>query len=130
MSAVCGSGAARANLSPGQLAGNAVSYGRTANALRNLFRRLWPTKTAVELAYRTESNLRHAERILAGERGISAETIYALLHTEAGWPVLQELMAGSDAQWWRELQRAHRLATLRRRQADLRRELDAFTAGE
>lgn len=120
----------RANSCPGQLAGNSVSYGRTTAALRKLFRKLWPAKTAVELAYRTESNLRHAERILAGERGISAETIHALLHTEAGWPVLQELMAGSDAQWWRDLQQAHRLATLRRRQAELRRDLDALTAGE
>src|SRR5262245_36075841 len=92
-----------ANFAAGQLAGRIRPAGRWDDGLRNLFQRIWPRKTPEELAARIEISTRHAERILAGTRGISGASVRSLLHSDEGWAVLETLMEGCASEWWSDL---------------------------
>lgn len=131
----------QANSPPGQLAGNSltqaacraisrcaarVSLDRPTgrlDGLRKLLRSLWPAKASLEFSIYTGASIRHAERVLAGQRGLSLEHVQALLWSEHGLPVLRELMRGCREEWWLDLQAALEMIDLERRQAVLRREL-------
>lgn len=132
------------NSGPGQLAGKKAYGASTKRGIRShnqglpntdqlaginwtgLLKKLWPSKPSLELALATGCSQRHAERILAGSRGLSAEGLCALLRSASGLSVLRELMVGSNEPWWREAQRAMELADLEKRQAELRREIDTL----
>lgn len=94
------------------------------DGLRKIFRVIWPTKTAVNLACQTGTGVRNAERVLNGERGLSAEALSAILRSERGEPVLQEIMRGSRAKWWRKYRAAGQRAALRQAIDDATRELE------
>ena len=61
---------------------------------------VWPTKTAQNLAHKTQVSERAAAFWLAGQRDMSLEAARALLHSEEGYLFLAALMEGSDARWW------------------------------
>lgn len=48
--------------------------------------------------------MRHAERVLAGDRGVSLDHAVAMLHSKHGLRFLREMMAGCEAEWWTEFQ--------------------------
>jgi hypothetical protein len=131
--------APKANLRAGQLAGQsrtaeaakralarmaAVSVDRPLGRLdgmRRLFRELWPAKASLEFSIATGVSLRHAERVLAGQRGLSLEQAQKLLWSPHGLAVLRELMRGCTETWWADMERALELAELERRIEELRK---------
>ncbi|MBB6167149.1 hypothetical protein [Chelatococcus composti] len=91
-------------------------------------RRLWPVKTARNLAMRTGKNHRSAEDWLALRTGMSADALAELLRSDVGWDVLDAIMEGSGASWWPKARRDLKAAQIERRidalKEELRRELD------
>lgn len=79
-----------------------------------LARRLWPYKTAPNLAARTGRSIRAAELLLSGTNGLSGEALAALLQSDIGFQVLQEVMGEARPSWWADVWRARRIAELER----------------
>lgn len=127
---------------PGQLAGKKVSVTPEKPNIRSqnqslpntdqlaginwtgLLKKLWPSKPSLELSIATGCSQRHAERVISGRRGLSAESLLAILRSAHGLSALKELMVGNDEPWWRDVQRAMELADIERRQVALRRQLE------
>lgn len=82
---------------------------RCARAIASLARRLWPSKTALELASRCDVSVRAAELWLDGSNNVSADALVALLRSDVGYEVLQELMQGASTRWWQEFERGVRI---------------------
>jgi len=87
-------------------------------------RRLWPVKTARNLAMRTRKTHRAAEDWLSLRTGMSADALADLLRSDAGLEVLDALMDGSGASWWPGARRDLRAAQIERRIEALRDELN------
>jgi hypothetical protein len=90
--------------------------------LRNLFRRIWPKKTAAYLAIAGDVTVRQAERILAGQ-GIGAAVLTNLLRSEHGAEVLEATMRGAMPPWWKEAFHERRISAARRKRQAAEREL-------
>lgn len=101
---------------------------RCARAIATLARRLWPAKTALQLASRTGVTQRAAELWLDESNNISADALVALLRSDAGYDVLQELMTGTTTQWWREFERGVRIRDIETKIEFQRRALSALKA--
>lgn len=71
---------------------------------------LLPNDAGLQLHIQTGFEERTCYRYAAGDRKPPGYFIRALLRTDAGWQWLAALMAGSDAEWWRDLQRSQRIA--------------------
>lgn len=88
-------------------------------------RRLWPVKTARNLASRAGTTHRAAESWLAGQTGLSGEALAELLRSDAGLAVLDAVMGERKPSWWPTFQRAVQMDLLNARidavQADLDR---------
>lgn len=100
--------------------------GRCSEAVSGIARKLWPSKTAVNLAGRSGVTQRAAERWLEGQNDMSAEALVELLRSDAGFHVLSGLMAGSSLRWWAAVQNARRLDEINRKHALITAELDAL----
>lgn len=94
-------------------------------------RKLWPNKTAINLASRAGATHRAAEKWLAGETGISGDHLANLLRSDAGRDVLDALMGDAKPSWWPAFRAELQFADLEKRQSetrqaieDLRREMD------
>lgn len=72
---------------------------------------------------------RHAERVLAGTRGLSDLGVVALLRSHVGLAVWRALMAGSSETWWQKIVSDCEYAEAERRLAELKRQCDAFDRG-
>jgi len=92
-------------------------------------RRLWPIKTARNLASRTRKTHRAAEDWIATRTGMSADALADLLRSDAGRDVLEAIMGDAPPSWWPEFQTLLKLDGLERRQEEVRRELEAFKNG-
>lgn len=90
--------------------------------LRNLFRRIWPRKTAAYLAIAGDVTVRQAERILAGQ-GIGAAVLTSLLRSEHGDAILEITMRGAMPIWWKEAFHERRISAARRKRQAAEREL-------
>lgn len=88
---------------------------RCFEAVTNVARRLWPVKTAANLAGRCEVGVRAAELWMEGRNDISADALVNLLRSDAGYVLLQELMQGADTRWWRDFERGVLLAEFDKR---------------
>ena len=106
--------------------GNDTDVG-ASQQLRNLFRRLWPKKTAAYLAIAGDITVRQAERILAGH-GIGAAVLIHLLRSEHGAEVLEITMQGVMPAWWREAFHERKIANARRKRQAAERELRELEA--
>ncbi|WP_244434345.1 hypothetical protein [Agrobacterium tumefaciens] len=73
-------------------------------------RRLWPSKTAINLASRADISERAAKLWLEGRTEPGADSLVALLRSDVGFELLQELMEGSGTRWWEQFGRAVRIA--------------------
>lgn len=75
-------------------------------------RRLWPSKTAVNLASRAEISERAAKLWLEGRTEPGADALVNLLRSDAGFELLQSIMNGSGTRWWSEFERGVHIAEL------------------
>lgn len=85
---------------------------RFSDAVCDLARRLWPSKTAANLAGRAGTSVRAAELWLEGRTEPGAEALVQLLRSDAGFELLQNLMEGSGTRWWREFEQGVQIAVL------------------
>lgn len=106
--------------------GNRRSGIRYVDAVCGLARRLWPSKTAANLAGRAQISMRAAELWLEGRTEPGADALVNLLRSDAGFELLQEIMAGSGTRWWKEFRRGVHIAELEAKQEFLRKQLDAL----
>jgi hypothetical protein len=93
---------------------------RDAHWWASLFRRIWPDRTASELATRTGVSPRAAEYWLSRRSGVSADALAALLRSEEGFEILEALLGDARPAWWRSFKRHVEIAELRRRQEQQR----------
>jgi hypothetical protein len=99
---------------------------RPVEAVCDMARRLWPSKTAAHLASRAEISKRAAELWLEGRTEPGADALVNLLRSDAGFELLQSIMEGSGTRWWKEFERGVHIAELEAKQAFLLRELEAL----
>ncbi|WP_205769515.1 hypothetical protein [Microvirga sp. KLBC 81] len=83
-------------------------------------RRLWPSKTAVNLSSRAGVTHRAAEFWLAQGTGMSADALAELLRSDAGREILEALMGDARPSWWPAFKADLVFADLERREADNR----------
>lgn len=93
-------------------------------AVSSVARRLWPIKTARNLASRTRKTHRAAEDWLSHRTGMSADALADLLRSDAGREVLEALMGNARPTWWRDFQVELTLADLSRKAEETRRDLE------
>lgn len=99
-------------------------------AIANTARRLWPSKTDLELSARTSTSDRAWRYVLSGERTMSAEALARLLRSEEGLEFLVAIMTDREPPtWWRWLLRVMAIAGVRRRQQEDARLLDGLEHG-
>jgi hypothetical protein len=85
---------------------------RCVDAVVDMARRLWPSKTAINLSSRAEISKRAAELWLEGRTEPGADALVNLLRSDAGFELLQSIMEGSGTRWWREFERGVHIAEL------------------
>lgn len=96
------------------------------DAVCGLARRLWPSKTAVNLASRAQISERAAKLWLEGRTEPGADALVNLLRSDAGFMLLQSIMEGSGTRWWREFEAGVELAELNQKHEFLKRQIDAL----
>lgn len=91
-------------------------------------RRMWPAKTAPNLASRMDASVRAAELVLNGTNGLSGDSFVALLRSDVGYEVLHSIMDSGDAKpsWWPEFERAIVLSDLERQAEENSRKIAAL----
>jgi hypothetical protein len=92
-------------------------------------RRLWPSKTAINLASRAEISERAAKLWLEGRTEPGADALVNLLRSDAGFELLQSIMIGSGTRWWKEFERGVLIAELENKHEFLRSQLEALKGG-
>ena len=102
---------------------------RCIDAVCDLARRLWPSKTAANLAGRAHISRRAAELWLEGRTEPGADALVNLLRSDAGFELLQSIMEGSGTRWWREFERGVHIAELEARLDWHRDQLDKLKKG-
>lgn len=118
------SGAVTANLGTDVRVGrNDTSVG-PFDRLRSFFLDLWPSLTAPNVAGAANISVRSAERFLAGQNGLSAESLLELLATDDGLWFLEIMMGERKPKWWRSFKRHCQFERLREQQASLAAQLD------
>lgn len=85
---------------------------RPVDAVCDMARRLWPSKTAINLSSRAEISKRAAELWLEGRTEPGADALVNLLRSDAGFELLQSIMEGSGTRWWKEFERGVQIAEL------------------
>jgi hypothetical protein len=100
-----------------------------ARTIARAARRLWPRKTAAELAWRAKCSQRACEFWLSAKHDISGEALAALLRSDDGITFLDELMGAKPPAWWLDVKRQYDLAQLRRAQEAHRALLDRLEQG-
>lgn len=99
---------------------------RCVDAVCALARRLWPSKTAVNLSSRTGVSKRAAELWLEGRTEPGADALVNLLRSDAGFMLLQSIMEGSGTRWWRDFEAGVELAELNEKHEFLKKQIDAL----
>lgn len=102
---------------------------RCVDAVCNLARRLWPSKTAINLSSRAGISKRAAELWLEGRTEPGADALIGLLRSDAGFELLQDIMTGSGTRWWRDFERGVHIAELEKRLEWQRQQLDRLKEG-
>lgn len=100
-----------------------------ADAISAVARRLWPIKTARNLASRAGTTHRAAEQWLSGQTGISGDALAELLRSDAGLEVLESLMGGVRPSWWPAFRADARAAGIAARLDALSKDIDEARRG-
>ena len=108
---------------PRQLAGKSPSTGGSIHPAMQVFKALFPQKTALELALRTGADLSHCERCLAGTRELGAGFQQKLLQSDVGREILIALMGDAKPASADKAQ-DDELAALRKQMAEMQAKLD------
>ena len=85
---------------------------RCVDAVCNMARRLWPSKTAINLSSRAEISKRAAELWLEGRTEPGADALVNLLRSDVGFQLLQSIMDGADTKWWQDFERGVRITEI------------------
>jgi hypothetical protein len=94
-------------------------------------RAFWPTpKHVKELRFHTRASDRMIQYWLANKYALSATDLANLLRSDAGFAVLESLMGEAKPAWWSGFKRSVKRADLRKRQAQLAKELEAIEQKE
>jgi hypothetical protein len=93
-------------------------------------RRLWPHKTAAELAWRSSRSVRSCERWASRHAGLSAGALAALLRSPEGPAFMSAVMGDNPPQWWADAQAHIERAALRRRGEEIRARIAALERGD
>ncbi len=88
---------------------------RCVDAVCNMARRLWPSKTAINLSSRAEISQRAAELWLEGRTEPGADALINLLRSDVGFELMQAIMEGSDTRWWRDFEKGVEIAEISRK---------------
>jgi hypothetical protein len=99
---------------------------RCVDAVCDMARRLWPSKTAINLSSRAEISKRAAELWLEGRTEPGADALVNLLRSDVGFELLQQIMQGSGTRWWTEFETGVHLAELNEKHEFLRKQIDAL----
>lgn len=70
-------------------------------SIATVARALWPRKTSTELAARSRTTRRQAERWLSERTAISSDALVDLLRSDEGIHFLEVLIADAQPAWWR-----------------------------
>lgn len=89
-------------------------------------RRLWPSKTAINIASRAEVSERAAKLWLEGRTEPGADALVNLLRSDVGFELLQQIMVGSGTRWWNEFETGVHLAELNEKHEFLKQQIDAL----
>lgn len=98
-------------------------------AICSMARRLWPSKTAINIASRAEISERAAKLWLEGRTEPGADALVNLLRSDAGFELLQHLMEGSGTRWWKEFERGVQIAELEQKLDWHRDQLEKLKGG-
>jgi len=93
-------------------------------------RRLWPHKTAAELAFRSARSVRSCERWAGRHAGLSAGALAALLRSPEGPAFMSAIMGDNPPQWWADAQAHIERAALRRRGEEIRARIAALESAQ
>lgn len=88
--------------------------------------KLWPKKTAQNLAAKTDVSERAAAFWLAGTYDMSLDAARNLLRSEDGYAFLEALMGDCDARWWQRIKLTASAAVTRRALAEQAKRLQAL----
>lgn len=102
---------------------------RSISSIVLLLREIFPAKPDLEIALRANVTQRTAERWLAGDNTLTAESLVALLRSDVGGDLLKALMADAVAPWWRDFSRHLEVARLARHHAETGRRIARIIAG-
>lgn len=112
----------KANARRDRVAGFNRPFGRSLEAVMRVLHDLYPTKTAAHIAVRTGVNTRSAERWIARERDMNAESFIALLTSQDGDKILQAVMLSLPSKerprWWLRHVNTARMARIETLQAE------------
>lgn len=115
--------------------GATVSFGfdRTGvpvvEAVSRVARRLWPVKTARQLAARAGATHRAAEFWLAHEKGLSADALAELLRSDAGLQMLEAIIGEHKPSWWPSFRAEAKASAIAERLESIRAEIDEAKRG-
>ncbi len=98
-------------------------------AVIDLARKLWPYKTARQLASRCGVNHRSAEHWISQRSGMSSEAIVNLLRSDKGFVFLRALMGGAPGSWWSDFDADMRARDIETRLSALRTEIEEARSG-
>lgn len=93
-------------------------------AISGVARRLWPVKTARQLAARAGTTHRAAEFWLSQQTGMSADALAELLRSDAGLLMLEAIVGDARPSWWPVFKQDAKAAGIERRLTALRAEID------
>lgn len=90
----------------------------------------WPLKTKDNLRFHTRASDRMIQYWLANKYALSATDLANLLRSEAGFAVLENLMGEARPVWWAGFKRGVRRADVRRKQAQIAKEMEEIEQAE
>lgn len=108
-------------------------FGRTGlpvvEAVSAVARRLWPNKTARQLAARAGVTHRASEFWLSQQTGMSADALAELLRSDAGLQMLEAIIGEHRPSWWPSFTADAKAHAIGGRLEALRKEIDEAKRG-
>ena len=98
-------------------------------AVSAVARRLWPVKTARQLAARAGVTHRASEFWLSQQTGMSADALAELLRSDAGLQMLEAIVGNAKPSWWPAFAADTKAHAIEQRLTALRLEIDEAKNG-
>lgn len=91
---------------------------------------IWPLKCKDNLRFHTRASDRMIQYWLANKYSLSATDLANLLRSDEGFKILEALIGDAQPAWWAGFKRSVKRSELRRRQAQLAKEIEANEQAE